>query len=72
MMEVNINSPIAVRTAGMQALANTLGPVGFARFFQQFEEGYGDYTKEKYQQADISLDVLDELLTRPKQQNEAH
>ena len=36
-----------IRTAGMQVLAESLGPVGFARFIQQFEIGYGDYTKEK-------------------------
>lgn len=48
--------------AGMQALAGTLGPVGFARFFQQFEEGYGDYTNEKYQQPDFSLEELDAML----------
>ncbi|MBQ9377646.1 MAG: hypothetical protein IJU05_07595 [Schwartzia sp.] len=63
MMNVNINSPASVRLAGMQAIAGALGPVGFARFFQQFEEGYGDYTKEKYQREDIPLDALDMLLT---------
>lgn len=66
MMDVNINSPTAVRLAGMEALAGALGPVGFARFFQQIEEGYGDYTKEKYQQPDIPLEELDRLLTSQK------
>ena len=61
-MDVNVNSPAAVRMAGMQALAGALGPVGFARFFQQFEEGYGDYTNEKYQQPDFSLEELDAML----------
>ena len=67
MMDVNVNSPAAVRLAGMRALASALGPVGFARFFQQIEEGYGDYTKEKYQQADIPLDTLGELLIGSKE-----
>ena len=66
MMDVNINSPTAVRLAGMEALVGALGPVGFARFFQQIEEGYGDYTKEKYQQPDIPLKELDRLLTSQK------
>ena len=66
MMDVNINSPAAVRMAGMEALAVALGPVGFARFFQQVEDGYGDYTKEKYQKPDIPLEALDVLLTPPK------
>ena len=61
-MDVNVNSPAAVRMAGMQALTGALGLVGFARFFQQFEEGYGDYTNEKYQQPDFSLEELDAML----------
>ena len=48
MMDINLNSPVDVRSAGLQVLAESLGPVGFARFIQQFENGYGDYTKEKY------------------------
>ncbi len=66
MMDVNINSPVAVRLAGMEALSGALGPVGFARFFQQIEDGHGDYTKEKYQQPDISLEALDKLLSSQK------
>ena len=66
MMDVNMNSPAAVRMAGMQALTGALGPVGFARFFQQFEEGYGDYTQEKYQQPDLTLEELDSMLMQKK------
>lgn len=39
-------------------LADALGPVGFARFLQQFEHGYGDYTKEKYLAPDQSMDEV--------------
>ena len=63
MIALNVNNPAAVRLAGMQALEESLGPVGFARFFQQFEESQGDYTKEKYQHPDISLDDMDAILT---------
>ena len=33
------------RTSGIE---NALGVVGAVRFMQQYDTGYGDYTKEKY------------------------
>ena len=59
MMDINLNSPVDVRSAGLQVLAESLGPVGFARFIQQFENGYGDYTKEKYSFPRLTFDDLD-------------
>ena len=47
---------------GMQALRDALGPVGMVRFIQQYETGYGDYTKEKQNEPDADLDELDALL----------
>ena len=44
MMDVNVNSSGDVRAAGMQVLAAALGPVGFTRFLQQFENGGELYT----------------------------
>ena len=41
---------------------NALGPVGMARFIQQFDSGHGDYTKEKQNAPDIDLDEIDALL----------
>jgi tRNA A37 N6-isopentenylltransferase MiaA len=40
-------SPSSIRKLGLKALAESLGPVGMARFLQQFETGSGDYTKER-------------------------
>jgi hypothetical protein len=31
-------------------------------FIQQYENGYGDYTKEKYQQPDITVNEIDIIL----------
>ena len=59
MMDINLNSPADVRSAGLQVLAESLGPVGFTRFIQQFENGYGDYTKEKYSLPRLTFDDLD-------------
>jgi len=36
-----------LRRAGIDALAKALGPVGMARFLQQFDSGQGDYTTER-------------------------
>lgn len=40
-------TPAAIRKLGVEAIAIELGPVGMIRFFQQYELGYGDYTKER-------------------------
>jgi hypothetical protein len=37
-----------VRTKGLQALADELGPVGMVRFLQQTETGRGDYSRERH------------------------
>jgi len=62
LLNVNLNNPIEIRTIGIQALKEALGPVGMVRFMQQYDMGYGDYTKEKYENPDISLDDIDLLL----------
>jgi hypothetical protein len=36
-----------IRKLGIEAIAKELGPVGMIRFLQQYETGYGDYTKER-------------------------
>ena len=36
-----------LRQAGIEALVKALGPVGMARFLQQFDQGRGDYTAER-------------------------
>ncbi|MCR4713939.1 MAG: helix-turn-helix domain-containing protein [Treponemataceae bacterium] len=37
-----------ISSTGLEALKNALGVVGATRFLQQYDTGYGDYTKEKY------------------------
>jgi hypothetical protein len=36
-----------IHQAGLAALSRELGPVGFVRFLQMFERGYGDYSQER-------------------------
>ena len=40
-------NPAELRAAGYKALAAALGPLGMARFLRQFEQGHGDYTRER-------------------------
>ncbi len=57
-LAINLNSPAEVRRAGISALTKALGPAGMTIFLQQFENGVGDYTKEKYENPDIPLNEL--------------
>ncbi len=45
-----------IRKQGYQALVNSLGVVGMLRFLQQFDAGNGDYTTEKYQLDEPTLE----------------
>ena len=62
MLNVNLNNPMEIRAVGIQALKDALGPVGMVRFIQQYDLGYGDYTKERLAEPDISLEEVDRLL----------
>jgi hypothetical protein len=59
---INVNNLIEIRKIGLQALREALGPVGMVRFIQQYKNGYGDYTKEKYQQPNLTVEEIDNIL----------
>lgn len=63
MLNVNLNNPLEIRAVGMKALKEALGPVGMVRFMQQYDLGYGDYTKERQNELDADFDEIDALLT---------
>jgi len=46
-MKIPIATPAQIRKRGIEALAKALGPVGMARFLQQFEIESGDYTRDR-------------------------
>jgi hypothetical protein len=46
-MKSDTLNPAKLRVAGYKALAAALGPLGMARFIRQFEQGRGDYTRER-------------------------
>ena len=49
-----------VRKLGTEALVKALGPIGMARYLEEYDNGgQGDYTKEKYEQPDDTIqDIL--------------
>jgi hypothetical protein len=59
---INVNNLVEIRKTGLQALKEALGPVGMVRFIQQYENGCGDYTKEKYQQPDVTVEEIDAIM----------
>jgi len=63
---IDVNNLVEIRKAGLQALKEALGSVGMVRFIQQYENGYGNYTEEKYQQPDYTIEEIDILLKKPK------
>ena len=64
MLNINLSNPVEIRNVGIKASQDALGPVGMVKFMQQYDMGYGDYTKEKQEQSDISLDEIDMLLQK--------
>ena len=53
-------TPAELRRVGIDALVKALGPVGMARFLQQFDPGHRDYTTRRH--AILSNPTVDELM----------
>ncbi|MGI2908029.1 hypothetical protein [Tolypothrix sp. VBCCA 56010] len=49
MIDVSKLTQAQIRQLGIEALTKALGPIGMARFMQQFEMGSGDYTQDRDQ-----------------------
>ncbi len=48
-----------IRRLGTEALVKALGPIGMAKYLEEYDNGgTGDYTKEKYEQADYSINEI--------------
>lgn len=66
---MKIIKPSEIRKMGTEALVKALGPVGMARYLEEYDNGgTGDYTKEKYHQPDYSVE---EVLTMEKANEES-
>lgn len=54
-----------IRRAGTEALLQALGPIGMARYLEQYDNsGLGDYTKEKYEQENYSIEDILAMLEK--------
>ena len=54
-----INNISVIREKGFKALTKELGASGMAIFIRQFENGIGDYTKEREETLkDVSIDDI--------------
>lgn len=57
--------PSEIRQKGISALLDALGPVGMARFLEQYDNGgSGDYTSEKQHMPDITESEVADLLRK--------
>jgi len=67
-VDIKTLSPVLIRKLGIEAIARELGPVGMIRFLQQYETGYGDYTKEREAilQGEKLEDIIKEIKERRK------
>jgi len=63
MTATKVSNMTEIRQVGLKALLEALGPIGMTRFMQQYDTGYGDYTKEKYEQPDMTVEDIDNALS---------
>ena len=61
-------TPAELRRVGLDALVKALGPIGMARFLQQFDPGHGDYTAER--QALLGNPTVDELVNEAERRRD--
>lgn len=57
--KIKIAKPSDIRRMGTEALVKALGPIGMARYLEEFDNGgTGDYTKEKYEQPNYTIQEI--------------
>ena len=60
-------SPNEIRNKGLEALSETLGPLGMIKFLEQFEIGDGDYTKDREKWlGNLELDTIADEITEKR------
>ena len=52
-----------IKTLGYRALIESLGVVGMLRFLQQLDIGNGNYTQERHQSIEPTLDDYQQFVT---------
>ena len=69
MVNIDINDSVAIREAGYKALTEALGSAGFLKFMELVTVGEGDYTKEKYERPQLTLEDVKASIAKKKQKN---
>lgn len=57
-------TPEQIRTKGLEALVEKLGPSGMVRFLQHYEPGWGDYSTDRHQW--LNEDSVDDVAQKIK------
>ncbi|MDO4337795.1 MAG: hypothetical protein Q4C91_06865 [Eubacteriales bacterium] len=56
---INLIKNSDVRKSGTKALVKALGPIGMARYLEEYDKGgSGDYTEEKYMRPECSIEDI--------------
>lgn len=56
---IHLTKGSEIRRAGTEALIKALGPLGMARYLEEYDNGgTGDYTKEKYEHVECSIEDI--------------
>ena len=56
---INLMNLRDIRRMGTEALVKALGPLGMARYLEEYDNGgNGDYTVEKYEQPEYSIEDI--------------
>ncbi len=56
-----------IRSQGLKALTERLGPEGMIRFIQMFDKGSGDYTRDRHKWLDgITIDEISEEIIKKR------
>lgn len=58
----NAKKPMTNREIGLQALCDALGPSGMVDFIMEGNNGSGDYTKEKYDRPEPTIEEIQAFL----------
>jgi len=61
---IDVENPVEIQKVGIRALNDALGPDGARVFMRQSFGGIGDFTKEKYEMPEESMEEIAEDLWR--------
>ncbi|MCC8196163.1 MAG: hypothetical protein LIO49_05080 [Ruminococcus sp.] len=58
MAKISYNNQVELRTTGYEVLKEAFGTEGALSFLQMYDEGTGDYTKEKYERPEVTREEI--------------